>query len=98
MRDAVNSVLAELNRLSGYGINISLSGFGGLLNSVQGNTGRLLTMGGNSSGVDYDTLGSVLRDNTSGNVYLDGRAVGSVISDQQGNQYRALERAGWRAK
>ena len=30
-----------------------------------------------------------------GNVYLDGRTVGQVISDIQGNQYRTLQRSGW---
>ena len=30
-----------------------------------------------------------------GNVYLDGRVVGSVISDQQGKSYRQLQRSGW---
>ena len=95
VREAVNSVLTELNRLSAYGINISLSGFGGLLNSAQTNAGRLLSMGSGSSGFDYDTLGNVMRDNTGGNVYLDGQTVGRVISDQQGKNYRSLERSGW---
>lgn len=30
-----------------------------------------------------------------GNVYLDGRIVGQVISDQQGKAYRQLTRSGW---
>lgn len=49
------------------------------------------------SGVDYDALGGVMRDNIrpGGNVYLDGRTVGRVISEQQGNSYRSLERSGW---
>ena len=48
-------------------------------------------------GVDYDALGGVMRDNIrpGGNVYLDGRTVGRVISEQQGNSYRSLERSGW---
>ena len=48
-------------------------------------------------GVDYDQLGGVMRDNIQpgGNVYLDGRVVGSVISQMQGNQYRTLQRSGW---
>ena len=52
----------------------------------------------NGSGtIDYDTMGGVLRDNVKpgGNVYLDGRVVGSVISDQQGKSYRQLQRSGW---
>lgn len=53
----------------------------------------------NGSGVDYDTLGGVMRDNVKagGNVYLDGRQVGSVVSQIQGNQYRTLQRSGWQA-
>ena len=48
-------------------------------------------------GVDYDQIGGMMRDNIKpgGNVYLDGRVVGSVISEMQGNQYRALQRSGW---
>ena len=48
-------------------------------------------------GVDYDTLGGVMRENVKagGNVYLDGRVVGSVISQMQGNQYRTMQRSGW---
>lgn len=51
----------------------------------------------NQRGVDYDQLGGVMRDNIQpgGNVYLDGRVVGSVISQMQGNQYRTLQRSGW---
>ena len=48
-------------------------------------------------GIDYDMMGGVMRDNIKpgGNVYLDGRVVGSVISDQQGKSYRQLQRSGW---
>lgn len=51
----------------------------------------------NSRGVDYDQLGGVMRDNihAGGNVYLDGRVVGNVISDIQGKSYRQLTRSGW---
>jgi hypothetical protein len=50
-----------------------------------------------SRNVDYETLGSVMRDNVhaGGNVYLDGNTVGRVISDAQGKSYRALQRSGW---
>lgn len=46
---------------------------------------------------DYDTFGNVMRNNirTGGDVYLDGRVVGQVISAQQANSYRALQRSGW---
>ena len=49
------------------------------------------------TGVDYDALGGVMRDNVKagGNVYLDGRTVGQVISDIQGRSYRNLQRSGW---
>ena len=52
---------------------------------------------GRGEAVDYDTMGGVMRDNikAGGNVYLDGRIVGSVISDQQGKTYRQLQRSGW---
>ena len=49
------------------------------------------------AGIDYDTMGGVMRDNIKpgGNVYLDGRIVGSVVSDQQGKAFRQLKRSGW---
>lgn len=49
------------------------------------------------SGLDYEALGGVMRDNVraGGNVYLDGRTVGQVVSGIQGNQYRTLQRSGW---
>jgi hypothetical protein len=47
--------------------------------------------------VDYDALGGVMRDNVhaGGNVYLDGRTVGQVVSGIQGRSYRNLQRSGW---
>lgn len=47
--------------------------------------------------IDYEAMGGVMRDNIKpgGDVYLDGRIVGRVISEQQGNSLRALERSGW---
>jgi hypothetical protein len=44
-------------------------------------------------------LGGVMRDNVraGGNVYLDGKTVGTVISDQQGKSYKSLTRSGWQA-
>ena len=53
--------------------------------------------GQGNNAFDYDTMGGVMRDNikAGGNVYLDGRVVGSVISDQQGKTYRQLQRSGW---
>lgn len=48
-------------------------------------------------GLDYNALGGLMRDNVKagGDVYLDGRTVGHVISDIQGKSYRALQRSGW---
>lgn len=48
--------------------------------------------------VDYGNIGSAMWANApkmGGNVYLDGRIVGAVISDQQGRSYRQLQRSGW---
>lgn len=52
---------------------------------------------GQGVGIDYDVMGGVMRDNIKpgGNVYLDGRQVGQVVSDVQGRQYRQLQRSGW---
>ena len=54
---------------------------------------------GDASGrnVDYDMLGATMRDNvkTGGNVYLDGREVGRVVSGIQGRSYKNLQRSGW---
>ena len=52
---------------------------------------------GQGQAVDYDMMGGVMRDNIKpgGNVYLDGRVVGNVISEQQGRSYRQLQRSGW---
>lgn len=95
VRTQVDALLSELNRLSGYGININLGSLnGGLLTGesyVPANSYR------QSGGIDYEVLGAVVHDNvkTGGNVYLDGRTVGKVISQEQGNDYRALQRSGW---
>ena len=134
----VDAVLAELNRLNAWGVNINLGAFGSfsignLVGSAASTVGSvidgshatglnyvpfdhylaelhagegILTAEENrvwqrfkngQRGVDYDTLGGVMRDSIKpgGNVYLDGRVVGSVISEIQGNQYRALQRSGW---
>ena len=52
---------------------------------------------GGVSGFDLESLGGVMRDNIKpgGNVYLDGKEVGRVISDRQGQSYRNLQRSGW---
>jgi hypothetical protein len=68
----------------------------GILTAEENRVWRGLKHG---TGVDYDQLGSVMRDNVKagGDVYLDGRTVGHVISDIQGNQYRNLQRSGWQS-
>ena len=49
-----------------------------------------------SNTIDYDAIGGVIRDNSgSGNVYLEGRAVGRIINGNQADQYRSLQRSGW---
>ena len=132
VQQAVDGILAELNRLNGYGINIDFGGFGSITFTTStgenaegsGRFGldfiphdgylarlhegeRVLTAqenqvwnalrNGGVAGLDMDALGGVMRDNVKagGNVYLDGRVVGSVISDQQGKSYRQLQRSGW---
>lgn len=52
---------------------------------------------GTGNGLNYDALGSTMRDNVraGGNVYLDGQAVGRVISARQADAYRAMERSGF---
>lgn len=128
---AVDSIIAQLDRLNGWGINIDFGGFGSI--SFKTGTGktegsgrfgldyiphddyiarlhegeRVLTaqenqvwnmlQSGGLANIDYDTMGSVFRDNVKpgGNVYLNGRVVGQVMSDQQGREYRQLQRSGW---
>ena len=51
-----------------------------------------------SPGIDYGAMGAAMWANApqmGGNVYLDGKTVGRVISDQQGRSYRNLQRSGW---
>lgn len=131
VKTAVDSILTELERLNGYGIDIDFGGFGNITFTTStgktegsGRMGiplvphddyiarlhegeRVLTAqenqiwnalrNGGVAGFDLEALGGVMRDNVNagGNVYLDGRVVGSVISDQQGKSYRQLQRSGW---
>lgn len=70
-----------------------------ILTAAEAQVWRNFRYGGasTSNSIDYDALGGVMRDNVSagGNVYLDGRTVGRVISASQANSYRNLERSGW---
>lgn len=130
VQSAVDSILNELNRLSGWGVNIDLGSFGsfgislgnvpqhetglnyvpfdGYLASLHEGEGILTAeenriwqrfKNGTPGGMDYDTLGGVMRDNVKagGDVFLDRRIVGQVISEQQGRSYRALQRSGWQS-
>lgn len=56
-------------------------------------------LNGGIAGYDLEALGGIMRDNikAGGNVYLDGKAVGAVVSDRQGKNYRSLQRSGWQA-
>ena len=130
---AVDAVLAELNRLNGWGISIDFGTFGqfgfsltdsipqhetgldrvpfdgylaslhegeGILTAEENRIWQRFRNGDTSSrNVDYETLGGVMRDNVKagGNVYLDGRVVGNVISDSQAKRFKSLERSGWQA-
>ena len=125
VEQAVSAILGELEKLSGYGINIDLGGFGtfsltvpqhesglnfvpfdgylaslhegeGILTAEENRIWQKFKDGGNTA-FDYDTMGGVMRDNIKpgGDVYLDGRIVGNVISEQQGRSYRQLQRSGW---
>lgn len=87
LSNAVTSVIEQLNRLSGYGVSVSLPTFGSFA------TGYSST----SPTINYDGLSNVISGSGGGNVYLDGRTVGHVISQQQGKNFRALQRSGWQA-
>lgn len=56
-------------------------------------------LNGGISGFDLESLGGVMRDNIKpgGNVYLDGKVVGAVVSDRQGRSYKSLQRSGWQS-
>ena len=70
----------------------------GILTAEENRIWQRFKNGQASSGnVDYDALGGVMRDNVKagGDVYLDGRTVGAVVSGIQGRSYRNLQRSGW---
>ena len=128
VQSAVDSIVEQLNKLSGWGFSFNLGPFGevsfsldgsnekgldyvpfdgylselhegeGILTAEENRIWQRFKSGGLSSrNVDYDALGGVVRDNVKagGDVYLDGRTVGEVISGMQGRSYRNLQRSGW---
>ena len=57
-------------------------------------------MGAMAPAVDYGNIGAALWSGApkmGGDVYLDGRTVGKVLSEIQGRSYRSLQRSGWQA-
>ena len=84
LSNAVTSVIEQLNRLSGYGVSVSLPTFGSFVGGYSAT----------KPSVNYDGLSNVMSGNT-GNVYLDGRKVGDYVTGQQTKSYKAQERAGW---
>lgn len=128
VQSAVDSIIAQVNRLEGLGFSFSIGGFnidfvGSLFPHFKGGTDwvprdnypafldygeavltaeenkiwQMFKNGQQPTSMDYDALGGVMRENVKagGDVYLDGRTVGHVISDAQGRSYRALQRSGW---
>ena len=60
----------------------------------------LRMMGSTQPAVDYGNIGAALWSGApkmGGDVYLDGRTVGKVLSEIQGRSYRSLQRSGWQA-
>ena len=128
VQSAVDSIIAQVNRLEGLGFSFSIGGFnidfvGSLFPHFKGGTDwvprdnypafldygeavltaeenkiwQMFKNGQQPTSMDYDALGGVMRENVKagGDVYLDGRTVGHVISDAQGRSYRTLQRSGW---
>ena len=67
----------------------------GILTAQENRMWRAMKYGSQVGGLNYDTLGAAMRDNTGRNVYLDGQIVGRVISARQADSYRAMERSGF---
>ena len=132
VQSAVDSIISQLDRLNGWGVDIDLAGFGSItfttdsgknadtsgrfgldyvprddyiirahegerLLNAQENQRYTALFNGGIAGFDMDMFGNVMRDNVKpgGDVYLDGRRVGNVISDIQGRKYKSIERAGF---
>lgn len=140
VKEQVDALLAELGRLTGWGMSLNLPTFGdtggpqlsfnafkpsmgkgfnsqasgldnvpydgflaklhqseAVLDAEEAKVWRNFRAG--QYGFDYDRLGSTMHDSVKagGNVYLNGKIVGSVISEQQGRSYKSLQRSGWQA-
>jgi hypothetical protein len=131
VKEQVDAIIKELDRLNGYGISVDFGGFGNITFTTStgktegsGRMGiplvphddyiarlhegeRVLTaqenqvysmlLHGGIAGFSLDDLGGVMRDNVKagGNVYLDGKIVGNVVSDYQGRSYKSMQRSGW---
>jgi hypothetical protein len=130
VKSAVDSIIAELNRLNEFGFGFSFDAGGGIeflnlspavpmargseyipydnfpallhegeavLTKEENAAWQAYKTGYHSNGVDYDVLGGLMRSNVKagGDVYLEGRVVGQVISGIQGRNYRNLQRSGW---
>ena len=130
VKAAVDSIIAELNRLNEFGFGFSFDAGGGIefvnlgpavpmasgseyipydnfpallhegeavLTKEENAAWQAYKTGYHSNGVDYDILGGLMRSNVKagGDVYLEGRVVGQVVSGIQGRSYRNLQRSGW---
>lgn len=94
--DAIPQHEAGLNYVPFDGYLASLHQGEGILTAEENRIWQRFRNGQPNS-IDYDALGGVMRDNVKagGNVYLDGRTVGQVVSDIQGRSYKTLQRSGW---
>lgn len=132
VQSAVDSIITQLDRLNGWGIDISFGGFGsihfttsagkemsthalmgwdyiprddfpmklhegeGVLTAEENRIWHGIKSGGFGTDELEALSGAVSAGvKPGGNVYLDGRIVGEVISAQQGKAYRQLTRSGW---
>lgn len=74
-----------------------------ILTAEENRAWQMFKNGGASSAnsIDYGRLSGAIWDNAprmgGGNVYLDGQSVGRVISAQQADSLRQLQRSGWQA-
>lgn len=86
-----------LDRVPFDGFLASLHEGEGILTAEENRIWQRFKNGQGNQSLDYDMIGGAIKENvpSGGNVYLDGRTVGQVISAQQANSFRALTRSGW---